>query len=64
MELEIDVLIDDSPVNLVRARAAGIVPATLRHPWNSELCDRDGILCAADWTELAALVDPVLERAA
>ena len=64
VELEIDVLIDDSPVTLVRARAVGIVPATLRHPWNADLCDREGILCAADWPELAALVDPLLERAA
>ena len=64
VELGIDVLIDDSPVNLVHARAVGIVPATLRHPWNAELCDREGILCAADWPELATLVDPLLERAA
>ena len=42
IELEIDVLIDDSPVTLVRARAVGIVPATLRHPWNAELCERRG----------------------
>jgi hypothetical protein len=40
------------------------VAATLRHPWNAELCDREGILCAADWPELAALVAPLLERAA
>jgi hypothetical protein len=64
VELQIDLLIDDSPVNLVRARAAGIVPAALRHPWNAELCDREGILCGRDWHELAALVDPLLERAA
>jgi uncharacterized protein len=64
LELEIDLLIDDSPINLVRARAVGIVPATLRHPWNAELCDREGILCGRNWHELAALVDPLLERAA
>jgi hypothetical protein len=64
LELEIDVLIDDSPVNLVRALRVGIVPATLRHPWNAELCDRERILCGADWPELAARLDPVLERAA
>jgi hypothetical protein len=40
------------------------VAATLRHPWNAELCDREGVLCAADWPELAALVAPLLERAA
>ena len=36
VELEIDVLIDDSPVNLARAREEGIVAATIIHPWNAE----------------------------
>ena len=48
----IDVLIDDSPVNLLRARDAGILPATLRHPWNAEVCDREAIVCAPDWPAL------------
>jgi hypothetical protein len=61
-ELAIDVLVDDSPVNIVRARAAGIVPATLIHPWNAELVERDGVIGARDWVELRALLDPVLER--
>ena len=64
VELDIDVLIDDSPVNLVRAWAVGIVPATLRHPWNAELCDCERILCGGDWPELAARIDSLLERAA
>lgn len=59
--LGIDVLIDDSPVNLVDARAAGIVPATLLHPWNEELCASDSeIVCARDWPGLRERLDPVL----
>jgi uncharacterized protein len=49
---EIGLLVDDSPVNLLQAREAGIVPATLRHPWNSELCAREGIASAGDWPAL------------
>jgi phosphoglycolate phosphatase-like HAD superfamily hydrolase len=48
----IGLLVDDSPVNLLQARAAGIVPATLVHPWNLELCEREGIACAGDWPAL------------
>ncbi len=61
-ELEIDVLVDDSPVNIVRAREAGIVPATLIHPWNQELVDRDGVIAARDWAGLRAELDPVLRE--
>jgi uncharacterized protein len=61
-ELGIDVLVDDSPVNIVRARDAGILPATIVHPWNTELVERDGVIGAPDWTELRAKLDPVLDR--
>ena len=37
VELGIDVLVDDSPVNLENAREQGIVGATIVHPWNEEL---------------------------
>ena len=56
----IGVLIDDSPVNLLEARQAGIVPATLRHPWNAELCDREGIASAEDWRGLGDALAPLL----
>ena len=36
-EIGIDVLVDDSPVNLERALDAGIIGATIVHPWNREL---------------------------
>jgi uncharacterized protein len=53
VEIGIDVLIDDSPVNLERAADKGITAATIRHPWNAELIERDPrIVHAADWPEL------------
>jgi uncharacterized protein len=62
IELEIDVLVDDSPVNIARAREAGIVPATIVHPWNEELVGRDGVIGARDWKGLRRQLEPVLER--
>jgi uncharacterized protein len=62
VELGIDVLVDDSPVNLERARAEGILGATIRHPWNQDLDGADGIILAGDWKELAGLLQPRLER--
>ena len=59
-ELGIDVLIDDSPVNLARARAAGMTAATLRHPWNEDLCAQEGIVCARDWPALRERLKPIL----
>jgi hypothetical protein len=57
IELEIDVLIDDSPVNLARAVEAGMTAATLEHPWNRDV---DGVISAPDWPELAKRLEPVL----
>jgi uncharacterized HAD superfamily protein len=62
VELGIDVLVDDSPVNLERARAEGILGATIRHPWNRELESRDGIVFANDWKALRERLEPRLER--
>ena len=62
MELGIDVLVDDSPVNITKARAAGIVPATIVHPWNEELVERDGVIGARDWKGLRRQLEPVLEQ--
>jgi uncharacterized protein len=56
----VGLLIDDSPANLLGARDAGILAATLRHPWNEDVCDARGIICAADWPELARAVEPLL----
>jgi uncharacterized HAD superfamily protein len=62
VELQIDVLVDDSPVNIAKAREAGIVPATIGHPWIEELVERDGVIGARDWQGLRRELDPVLER--
>jgi uncharacterized protein len=62
VEIGIDVLIDDSPVNLARARDAGIVPATIVHPWNEDLVERDEAIGAPDWVSLRAKLEPLLER--
>jgi uncharacterized protein len=62
VQLGIDVLVDDSPVNLENAREQGIVGATIVHPWNAELVGRDGIIGARDWRELRNLLEPVLSR--
>ena len=60
VELGIDVLIDDSPVNLARARDAGIVAATIVHPWNRELAAHEDVIGASDWHELRELLAPIL----
>jgi uncharacterized HAD superfamily protein len=61
-ELGIDLLVDDSPVNLARAVEAGMLVATLSHPWNEELCEEEDVICADDWPGLAAALAPVLAR--
>lgn len=62
VELGVDVLVDDSPANIARAREAGMVTATILHPWNEELVGRDGVIGGRDWPELARRLAPVLER--
>jgi uncharacterized protein len=62
VELGIDILVDDSPVNLERARAEGILGATILHPWNREFDGQAGVVVANDWDELRELLEPRLER--
>lgn len=62
VELEIDLLIDDGPLNLAAALERGIAAATILHPWNSDLCEEEGILGARDWPELERLLGPLLSR--
>jgi 5'(3')-deoxyribonucleotidase len=59
-ELEIDLLIDDGPMNLSAALERGILAATIGHPWNRDVCEEEDIVCAQDWIELEALLEPVL----
>ena len=60
VELGIDVLIDDSPVNLAAATRAGIVAATIVHPWNERLVEQGAAVGARDWPELAERLAPLL----
>ena len=62
-QIAIDVLIDDSPSNIERALDAGIVAATLRHPWNRDVCEVEDVIAADDWGELEAKLAPVLAGA-
>lgn len=64
VELDIDILIDDSPLNINTAIERGIVVATLVHPWNAELCEVEDVLGASDWEELAQLLVPLLGKPA
>ena len=60
VELGIDVLVDDSPVNLIKAKDAGIVGATLIHPWNEQVVAAGEAIGAVSWDELRAKLAPVL----
>lgn len=64
VELEIDILIDDSPLNISAAIEHGIRPATLLHPWNAELCEVEDVISAHDWAELSHRLAPVLASGA
>jgi uncharacterized HAD superfamily protein len=57
----IELLIDDSPVNLEAAVDAGIRAATLRHPWNRDICEEEDIVCAPDWKGLARALERLLQ---
>lgn len=59
-EIGIDVLIDDSPLNLRGAVDAGIVAATLEHPWNADVRDEEDVISGPDWPTLATALEPVL----
>lgn len=60
VEQGIDLLVDDSPVNLEAALDRGIAVATLLHPWNADFCESEAVSCAEDWPALAARLAPLL----
>jgi uncharacterized HAD superfamily protein len=62
-EIGIDLLIDDSPVNIARAVDAGIAVATIEHPWNRDVCEDEDVICASDWPGLRRALAPLLEQA-
>ena len=62
VELNIELLIDDSPLNIAAALERGIATATIVHPWNAELCEVEDVFAASDWYELAAILAPKLSK--
>ena len=60
VELGIDVLVDDSPVNLAKAKRAGMVAATIIHPWNEHVVEAGDAIGAVSWEELRTKLAPVL----
>lgn len=63
-EIGIELLIDDSPVNIERAIGEGITAATILHPWNREVCAELPVVAADDWPGLSAELDPYFSAAA
>ena len=39
-----------------------ILAATIRHPWNADICEEEDVLCARDWSELERKLGPILSR--
>ncbi|MBU6336415.1 MAG: hypothetical protein KGR19_01190 [Acidobacteria bacterium] len=63
-ELGIDLLVDDSPVNIERAIEEGMAAATILHPWNREVCARLPVASAEDWPGLETALEPYFSAAA
>ncbi len=61
VECGVDLLIDDSPLNLQGAIDHGIRVATLLHPWNRDFCEEEAVISARDWHALTARLMPLLE---
>ncbi|MEA2265585.1 MAG: uncharacterized protein QOE27_1168 [Solirubrobacteraceae bacterium] len=57
----VELLIDDSPVNLQGAIDQEIRVATLLHPWNRDFCEEEAVICAPDWPALDARLRPLLD---
>jgi beta-phosphoglucomutase-like phosphatase (HAD superfamily) len=59
-ELQIDLIIDDSPLNISAALEAGMIAATIEHPWNRDVCEEEDVIGARDWEELTRRLESVL----
>jgi uncharacterized protein len=58
VEIGIELLVDDSPVNLRRAAEHGILGATIRHPWTEDL---EGVISGDDWWDLAGTLAEAID---
>lgn len=59
-EIGIDLLIDDSPKNILDATELGIAVATITHPWNEDVVAEEDVIAAADWPTLAVRIEAAL----
>lgn len=60
VELDVELLIDDSPVNIVKALDHGLKVATLIHPWNEDVVESEDVIAADDWAGLRTALAPLL----
>lgn len=63
-EFGVELLIDDSPINLKRALELDMRVATILHPWNREICQEEDVVSAEDWPELERKLSAVLRAPA
>ncbi len=61
VELGVDILVDDSPVNIRAALERGMLAATLIHPWNVQVLGEPGVISADEWSQLEKRVDEALK---
>ncbi len=47
-------------MNIQRALEAGIIAATITHPWNRDVVEEEDVIAADDWPALEAALAPVL----
>lgn len=59
-QIGVDLLIDDSPDNLLAGIEHGITVATITHPWNEDVVEEENVIAAADWPTLAAELEAAL----
>ena len=55
--VNIDVLLDDAPHNIIKSKAK--FPVVMRRPWNSELT---GVLSVTSYNEFLILIDEIINR--
>jgi uncharacterized HAD superfamily protein len=60
VELNIDLIIDDSPLNIAAALERGIIAATIEHPWNRDVCEEEDVISARDWDQLTQRLEGIL----
>lgn len=64
---DVKVLVDDAPDTIRKAKAAGLIPASLRYRYNSEAISEVGAIVATSWEillpQLISAYEPTVEQA-